>query len=67
MLYSKTIGLLQHTPEILKRGIHQLFLDLEKDVFKTVYTYQQLLQGERVSVHELKHHVTVGNLEKGVM
>ncbi len=67
MLYSKTIGLLQHTPKILQAGISQLFLDLEKDVFKTVKIYKKLLNNERVSIQELKHDVTVGNLEKGVM
>ncbi len=67
MLYSKAIGTLQHTPEVLKAGITQLFLDLEKDVFSVVSLYKRLLAGEAVSVAAFKHGVTVGNLEKGVM
>ncbi len=67
MLYSKAIGTLQHTPEVLKAGITQLFLDVEKDVFNIVLLYKRLLAGEAVSVAAFKHGVTVGNLEKGVM
>ncbi len=67
MLYSKTIGLLQHTPEILQAGISQLFLDMEKDVFKTVQVYKRLLNGENVSVQGFKREATLGNLRKGVM
>ncbi len=67
MLYSKAIGTLQHTPEVLKAGITQLFLDVEKDVFGVVSLYKRLLAGEAVSVAAFKHGVTVGNLEKGVM
>ncbi len=67
MLYSKAIGTLQHTPEVLKAGITQLFLDVEKDVFEVVSLYKRLLAGEAVSVAAFKHGVTVGNLEKGVM
>ncbi len=67
MLYSKAIGTLQHTPEVLKAGITQLFLDVEKDVFSVVSLYKRLLAGEAVAVAAFKHGVTVGNLEKGVM
>ncbi len=67
MLYSKAIGTLQHTPEVLKAGITQLFLDVEKDVFGVVSLYKRLLAGEALSVAAFKHGVTVGNLEKGVM
>ena len=67
MLYSKQLGLLQHTPNILSAGITQLYLDLEKDVFKIVTLYKRLLNGEQVSVKEFKSDVTVGNLVKGVM
>ena len=67
MLYSKAIGTLQHTPEVMKAGITQLFLDAEKDVFALVSLYKKLLQGEAVSVKEFKFGVTIGNLVKGVM
>ena len=67
MLYSRTIGLLQHTPEILQAGISQLYLDLEKDVFELVQIYKKLLAGEKVAISTFKQDVTIGNLEKGVM
>jgi len=69
MLYSKAIGLLQHTPKIIEAGITQLYLDLdiEKDVFNLTSVYKRLLNGENVSVEEFQHGVTVGNLVKGVM
>ncbi|GEM_PF-469187 len=67
MLYSKQLGLLQHTQNILNAGITQLYLDLEKDVFQLITLYKRLLNGEQVSVKEFKSDVTIGNLEKGVM
>ncbi len=67
MLYSKQLGLLQHTPDILNAGITQLYLDLEKDVFQIITIYKRLLNGEQISVKEFKSDVTIGNLTKGVM
>jgi U32 family peptidase len=67
MLYSKKIGLLQNTPQILSQGITQLFLDLDREVFKYVNAYKKLLAGENVYVHDLKRDSTTGNLIKGVM
>ena len=67
MLYSKQLGLLQHTPDIVNAGITQLYLDLEKDVFQIITLYKRLLNGEQVSVKEFKSDVTIGNLTKGVM
>jgi hypothetical protein len=67
MLYSKTIALLQHTPKIIEAGITQLYLDLEKDVFKLVTLYKKLLERKKVSVQEFQQGVTIGNLTKGVM
>lgn len=67
MLYSKAIGTLQHTPEVLAAGINQFFVDVEKDVFAIVSLYRRLMNGEAVSVKEFKTGVTVGNLVKGVM
>ncbi len=61
MLYSKSIGLLQHTPTILNAGISQLYLDLEHDVGELVGLYKKMLAGE------FTREVTVGNLKKGVM
>ena len=48
MLYSKQLGLLQHTPDIVNAGITQLYLDLEKDVFQIITLYKRLLNGEQV-------------------
>lgn len=67
MLYSRKIGILQRTPEVIAAGIHQLFLDLEDDVFPLVSLYKKLLQGEQVSVKPWKGEVTLGNFVKGVM
>ncbi|MBT4446328.1 U32 family peptidase [archaeon] len=69
MLYSKTIGMLQHTPDILKLGVAGLFLDLEKgsDVIHLVNLYKQFAQGRVPQVQNFKRGVTVANLEKGVM
>jgi len=67
MLYSKALGILQHTPKIIEAGIIQLYLDLEQDVFKLVTLYKRLLNNEQVSVKEFKSNVTIGNLIKGVM
>ncbi|MBS3124556.1 DUF3656 domain-containing protein [Candidatus Woesearchaeota archaeon] len=82
MLFSRKIGLLQNTSEILKAGITQLFLDLDdgmeygkkdgakndaKDVFELVSLYRKLLNGENVNIQKFKRNVTVGNLRKGVM
>ncbi|MDP3989928.1 MAG: DUF3656 domain-containing protein [archaeon] len=67
MLYSKAIGTLQHTPKVIRVGVTQFFLDLEKDVFNTISLYNRLIAGESVSVASFKRDVTIGNLEKGVM
>lgn len=67
MLYSRSLGLLQHTPKLLDAGITQLFLDVEQDVGALTHAYKELLAGKRVDVAKFKHNVTVGNLEKGVM
>ena len=69
MLYSKTIGLLQHSPEILKLGLSGLFLDLEKgsDVKGLVALYRSFIEGRTPNVTKFKRGVTVGNFEKGVM
>ncbi len=71
MLYSKSLGLLQHTPEILEAGITQLFLDLysfsEEEVYELVKTYRQLLENKGVPTRRFRKDVTIGNLRKGVM
>lgn len=67
MLYSKAIGTLQHTPKVMRAGVTQIFLDLEKEVFNIVSLYKRLMAGESVSVSGFKQGVTIGNLEKGVM
>ncbi len=67
MLYSREIGVLQRTNEIVHAGITQLFLDLETDVGLVTSTYRKLLSGEYVDVQALRQGVTVGNLVKGVM
>ncbi len=67
MLYSKTIGILQHTPEVIAAGITNFYLDLEKDVLRLVSLYRKLLNRENVSVKSFKQGVTIGNLVKGVM
>jgi len=67
MLYSKAIGTLQHTPKVMRAGVAQIFLDLEKDVFNIVSLYKRLMTGQSVSVAGFKQGVTIGNLEKGVM
>ncbi|MBI2573148.1 U32 family peptidase [Candidatus Woesearchaeota archaeon] len=67
MLYSKEIGILQYTPEILNAGITQLFLDLNHDVFEITSIYKQFLDGKRPKTDKFKGPTTVGNLLKGVM
>ncbi len=67
MLYSKEIGILQHTPEILKTGITQLFLDLNHDVYEITQIYKQFLEGKRPKTDKFKGPTTVGNLLKSVM
>ena len=67
MLYSKAIGTLQHTPRVMRTGVTQIFLDLERDVFNIASLYKRLMVGENVSVSGFKQGVTIGNLEKGVM
>ncbi|HIH11112.1 TPA: hypothetical protein HA241_02905, partial [Candidatus Woesearchaeota archaeon] len=67
MLYSKPIGLLQHTPEILNVGITSFYLELERDVFNLITLYKELLAGKKVNVREYQGEVTIGNLTKGVM
>ncbi len=67
MLYSNSIGLLQHTSRLLEAGISQFYLDLENDVFELVSLYRQLLNGKDVSVKQFKGRVTMGNLAKGVL
>ncbi|MBI4151568.1 DUF3656 domain-containing protein [Candidatus Woesearchaeota archaeon] len=67
MLYSKAVGTLQHTPEVLAAGITQLFLDVEKDVFALVSLYKRLLNGDAVSTQDFRAGATIGNLVKGVM
>ena len=67
MLYSNTIGTLQHTKEILDIGITELFVDLTENVRHTVEYYKQVLEGKRPPVKSLLKNVTLGNLQKGVM
>ncbi len=69
MLYSNTVGLLQHTPEILKFGVDGLFLDLEKnsDIRGLVKLYKDFADGNVPQVQRFKRAVTLGNFEKGVM
>jgi len=71
MLYSKSIGLLQHTSQILKAGVSQLYLDLysfsDNEVYELVRAYRLLMEGKRVPINQFKKDVTIGNLEKGVM
>ena len=49
MLYSKSIGLLQHTQKVLDAGILQLYLDLENDAGDLVLLYRRLLDGKGAS------------------
>ncbi|MEK6853290.1 MAG: DUF3656 domain-containing protein [Nanoarchaeota archaeon] len=67
MLYSRSIGLLQRTPEILDVGITKLYLELESDVYDLVALYKQYLERKTPSAAKFKHNVTIGNLDKGVM
>lgn len=66
MLYSKSIGILQHTQEVVAAGLTNFYLDLENDVSALVLLYRRLLNGEAVSVKSFKSDVTIGNLRKGV-
>src|SRR3989344_4472870 len=66
MLYSKTISILQYTPQLVDSGITQIFLDVEQDVFRLVSVYKQLLNGERVNYNQFKEGMTKGNWVKGV-
>lgn len=67
MLYSRTIGLLQHTPEVIKAGISNFYLDLREDVPEMVSRYRGLLDGKNVSLKGIKKNLTLGNFKKGVM
>lgn len=69
MLYSKSVALLQHTPEVLKLGLSGLFLDLEKgsDVKGIINLYLGFTEGKTLNANRFKRGVTVGNLDKGVM
>jgi len=67
MLYSKTIGILQYTHQLVEGGITQIFLDVEEEVYQLVTLYRRLLNGEEASVREFKEGMTMGNWMKGVM
>ena len=66
MLYSKTIGMLQHTQDILSTNVAGLFLDLDNlDVASITQFYRDCIDGKRPRIQ--KRNVTIANLEKGVM
>ncbi|HLC91376.1 MAG TPA: DUF3656 domain-containing protein [Candidatus Nanoarchaeia archaeon] len=70
MLYSKHIGILQRTNEVVHAGITQLFIDAEEDVFTLTMLYKKLLAGEHIEKADtdaFRKEATVGNLVKGVM
>jgi collagenase-like PrtC family protease len=66
ILNDKELGLLTKTKELVKSGIHNFYVDTDRNVAEVVQMYRDILDGRRVDDWKLARKHVLGWAYKGV-